>query len=239
MFLQDVDSAAETPLSVSATVAFEAGLAMCMPFLRARARSLARRRELAEDLVQETAMRAWQFRRSFVPGTNMKGWLSTILRNQFYSHGRRDWREVSWTPELDATTLAPPERQKWTLELSDTACAMNALPDELRDTMLLVCFCGLSYQETAHLLIVALGTVKSRVGRGREFLARFLDGGGARSLGLRPANGDSLIDWFRQIDRLEDCARRTLDSGNFGGFRADRTTPRMAVRQANGLSPVE
>src|ERR1700722_13341924 len=127
MFLQDVDSAAETPLSVSATVAFEAGLAMCMPFLRARARSLARRRELAEDLVQETAMRAWQFRRSFVPGTNMKGWLSTILRNQFYSHGRRDWREVSWTPELDATTLAPPERQKWTLELSDTACAMNAL----------------------------------------------------------------------------------------------------------------
>jgi RNA polymerase sigma-70 factor (ECF subfamily) len=208
-----------------------------MPFLRARARSLAGRRELAEDLVQETAMRAWQFRRSFVPGTNMKGWLSTILRNQFYSHGRRDWREVSWTPELDATTLAPPERQRWTVELSDTACAMNALPDELRDTMLLVCFCGFSYQETAQLLMVALGTVKSRVGRGREFLTRLLDGTESRSLRLRPANGDSLVDWFRQIDRLEDCARRTLVSGNFEGFRAFRPTPRMAVRQANAPSP--
>jgi RNA polymerase sigma-70 factor (ECF subfamily) len=198
---------------------------------------VAGKRDAADDLAQETAARAWEFRRSFTPGTNMKAWLGTILRNQYYSSRRREWRQVPWTAELDRITFAPPEKQRWTVELSDTACAMNALPDQIRDTVILVCLCGFSYQETAQLTMVAVGTVKSRVCRGREFLAATLESARSQTQGLKPATGNSLVEWFDQIHRLEISARRTLASGNFAGFHVFRTTPKMAVRRPIGLLP--
>src|ERR1041385_2974538 len=78
---------------------FKAELLELVPYLRAFARSLSRRHEGADDLAQEALVKAWQSRDSFVPGTNLKAWLFTILRNQFYSERRRAWRQVPWDAE--------------------------------------------------------------------------------------------------------------------------------------------
>src|SRR5690349_4665318 len=75
---------------------FKTDLLNLVPFLRAFARSLSGHRDLADDLAQDTLVRAWQSRDSFVPGTNLKAWLFTILRNQYFSDRRRAWRQVAW-----------------------------------------------------------------------------------------------------------------------------------------------
>jgi RNA polymerase sigma-70 factor (ECF subfamily) len=229
MSVQNVALTAETADAIIAAVPFEAALTECMPFLRARARSIAGKRNLAEDLVQETARKAWEFRQSFTPGTNIKAWLSTILRNQFYSAQRKDWRNGPWTDELEQSLVGPPEKQRWTIELSEAACAMNVLTDLQRNTMIAVCLCGFSYDEAALLFMVPSGTVKSRVCRARESLAAILSRSPTRMRKLRPANGNSLVEWLERIERLEECARQALRSGNFTGFQAACTTTKMAV----------
>ena len=75
---------------------FKTELLGLVPFLRAFARSLTGNQEAADDLAQETLVKAWQSRASFIPGTNLKAWLFTILRNQFYSDRRRAWRQAPW-----------------------------------------------------------------------------------------------------------------------------------------------
>ena len=76
-----------------------------IPFLRAFARSLTGNQESADDLAQETLVKAWQSRATFIPGTNLKAWLFTILRNQFYSDRRRAWRQAPW--DQDAAERIP------------------------------------------------------------------------------------------------------------------------------------
>ena len=78
---------------------FKADLLDLIPFLRAFARSLCGNQETADDLAQETLVKAWQARDMFAPGTNLKAWLFTILRNQFYSDRRRAWRQAPWDQE--------------------------------------------------------------------------------------------------------------------------------------------
>ena len=78
---------------------FKSELMALVPFLRAFARSLTGNPEAADDLAQETLVKAWQSRTSFIPGTNLKAWLFTILRNQFYSERRRAWRHAPWDQE--------------------------------------------------------------------------------------------------------------------------------------------
>jgi RNA polymerase sigma-70 factor, ECF subfamily len=228
MSLQNVASTAETADAIIAAVPFEAALAECMPFLRAQAWSIARKRDAAEDLAQETARKAWEFRQSFTHGTNFKAWLITILRNQFYSTQRRAWRNVAWSDELERSLLAQPA-QRWTIELSEAACAMNTLNDEVRNTMIVVCLCGFSYQEAALLFTVQSGTVKSRVSRTRESLAAILGRSPPRMPKLRPANGNALGEWLDRIERLEECAHQALRSGNFTDFQAACATTKIAV----------
>jgi RNA polymerase sigma-70 factor (ECF subfamily) len=213
----------------SDTAIFEARLAEYMPFLRMRALAMIRHRELAEDMVQEAAAKAWGHRQSFVPGTNMKAWLSTILINQFYSYRRRQWRQIPWKAELESRLVLPPDGQKWFVELSEVACAMNFLSKQLRDTMILVSMSGFSYEETSLLFKVSLGTVKSRVCRARKSLRMILDGQGSHAMGLSPAGSKSLAEWFAQVDRLDAFARRTLVSRDFDNFSACRKTRKMAV----------
>ena len=84
---------------------FKTELLSLVPFLRAFARSLTGNQEAADDLAQETLVKAWQSRASFIPGTNLKAWLFTILRNQFYSDRRRAWRQAPW--DQDAAERIP------------------------------------------------------------------------------------------------------------------------------------
>ena len=133
-------------------------------------------------------MRAWQAQNSFVPGSNLKAWLFTILRNQFYSDRRRSWRQVAWSE--DAADLIPavggdPDSSS---ELSDTVRAMWQLSPEQREALILVGAGGFSYEDAARISGVAVGTVKSRVARARRALIALLDGD--ESLLVEKTSGD-------------------------------------------------
>lgn len=155
---------------------FQRDLIALAPHLRAFSSTPCKRRDIAEDLAQEALLRAWRARASFEAGTNLKAWLFTILRNAFYSHARRAWREDHWDADAAENIEAPPDKQDWTIELSDTARALRSLPDEQREAIILVGAGGFSYEEAAKICCSPIGTVKSRVARGRSALLATLDG---------------------------------------------------------------
>ena len=155
---------------------FQSDLLALMPHLRAFARRLCHNRELAEDLVQETLIKAWTAQARFEPGTNMKAWLFTILRHELYSHGRRAWRQVHWDTDKGERIPGPADQQLWAAELSDAAHVLHNLPDHQRDAVILVSAGGFSYDEAADICDVPIGTMKSRVARGRNALVETLAG---------------------------------------------------------------
>ena len=104
---------------------FKAELLALIPFLRAFARSLTGNQEGADDLAQETLVKAWQSRATFIPGTNLKAWLFTILRNQFYSDRRRAWRQAPWDQDAAERIPGGGEDQIFSAQLSDTARALR------------------------------------------------------------------------------------------------------------------
>ncbi len=197
---------------------FGAGLTALMPFLRRLAISMASTRELGEDLAQGALAKAWRSRRSFEAGSNLKAWLFTILRNEFYSHQRRDWRQAPWDPEWLETLPAVSEEQRWAVELSDTARAMKELPDSQREALILVGLGGFSYEDAAALSNAATGTMKSRVARGRQALKAILESQNVRSVKSAPANGNAMSEMLAQLSQLShlDGARagaRAAQSG--------------------------
>jgi RNA polymerase sigma-70 factor (ECF subfamily) len=155
---------------------FKTDLCNLIPVLRAFARGLAGRRDIADDLAQEALAKAWQARGSYAPGTNLKAWLFTILRNQFYSDCRRSWRQSAWDQDAAEQIPGSPDQQMWTAELSDTTRALTSLPDEQREAMILIAAGGLSYEEAAAICNCAVGTIKSRVSRARSSLVEMLEG---------------------------------------------------------------
>lgn len=181
---------------------FKAELLELVPYLRAFARSLSGRHEGADDLAQEALVKAWQSRDSFVPGTNLKAWLFTILRNQFYSERRRAWRQVPWDAENADAMPGNSDDQGWAAELSDIARALQALPAEQREALILVGAGGFAYEEAAQISNCAVGTVKSRVARARRALIAILDGNQALPPSDRPAQGEAARDIMAQLDRL-------------------------------------
>ena len=154
---------------------FKADLQALIPFLRAFARSLCRNVDLAEDLAQDALLKAWRSRSSYAPGTNLKAWLFTILRNEFYSNRRRAWRQVAWDQEEAEQRPDLEDRQLWSSELSDTVRALYCLVDEQREALVLVAAGGFSYEEAAEICQCPVGTVKSRVCRARNSLLAILD----------------------------------------------------------------
>jgi RNA polymerase sigma-70 factor (ECF subfamily) len=181
---------------------FKTELLELVPYLRAFARSLSGRHEGADDLAQEALVKAWQSRDSFVPGTNLKAWLFTILRNQFYSERRRAWRQVPWDAENADALPGSSDDQSWAAELSDIARALQALPAEQREALILVGAGGFAYEEAAQISNCAVGTVKSRVARARRALIAILDGDQALPPSDRPAQGEAARDIMAQLDRL-------------------------------------
>ncbi len=145
-----------------------------LPALRAFALSLTREGSAADDLVQDTIVKAWTNIDKFEAGTNLRAWLFTILRNTFYSARRKTKREVSDADGLHAARQATRPEHDGRLALNDFRVAFEQLPDEQREALILVGASGFSYEEAAAMTGVAVGTVKSRANRGRRRLAELL-----------------------------------------------------------------
>ena len=145
-----------------------------VPNLRAFAMSLSGNADRADDLVQETVMRAMANIKSFTPGTNMAAWLFTILRNLFRSQYRKRRREVEDPDGGYLASLKSPAEQFGRLEFKELIGALAKLPDVQREALLLVAASGFSYDEAAAICEVAVGTIKSRVSRARQLLAELL-----------------------------------------------------------------
>lgn len=158
------------------TAAFRQQLQDIIPSLRAFARGLCGNRELADDLAQEAMMRAWAARDSFEPGTNFRAWIFMILRNHFYTTIRKNSRMTSWDPEAAERLLVQEPAQPHAIHMSDVEKALQQLPAEQREMLLLVGAGGASYEEAAEIAGCALGTVKSRLARGRTALAAIING---------------------------------------------------------------
>ncbi len=155
-----------------------------VPALRAFARSLAGNEALADDLVQDTLLKAWSRFELYTEGTNLRAWLFTILRNAFYSLRRKRAREVADSSGALTGALASKPDHDGRLALADFAAAFAELPDEQREVLILVGALGFSVEEAAQTCGCAPGTVKSRANRGRRALAEKLrlDAGEAMDL---------------------------------------------------------
>ena len=152
---------------------FKKLLITVVPALRRFAVSLARDPTAADDLVQDTLLRAWRARARFEPGTNFEAWTFTILRNNFYS-GQRKQREVQDDDGSYTARLATPPEQGGHLDLQDVRTALDRLAPVMREALVLIGIENLSYEEAAAVMDCQVGTVKSRVWRAREHLARML-----------------------------------------------------------------
>jgi RNA polymerase sigma-70 factor (ECF subfamily) len=142
--------------------------------LRAFAVSLTRNVEQAEDLLQETILKALSNQDRFMPGSNLRAWLFTILRNLFHSNYRKARREVEDPQGAFADTLITIPDQMAKLDMQDFESALAKIPRDQREALMLVGAEGLSYEEVAQILGVKVGTIKSRVNRARNQLAELL-----------------------------------------------------------------
>lgn len=139
--------------------------------LRAFALSLTRNSATADDMVQDTVVKAWTNIEKFQEGTNMRAWLFTILRNTYYSSRRRTKREVSDPEGIMVDTLSQKPDHDGRLQMADFRVAFAELTDEQREVLILVGANGFSYEEAAEMCGVAVGTIKSRVNRARTRLS--------------------------------------------------------------------
>jgi RNA polymerase sigma-70 factor (ECF subfamily) len=147
-----------------------------IPALRAFARSLCRNDADADDLVQETLTRAIVGLHRFEPGTRLKSWLFTIMRNAFYTRLAKDRRQPPAAVDC-ASPAAGESPQEWRAHFADFRAALRRLPPQQREVLLLIGMLGESYEDTAAICGCAVGTVKSRLNRARQALTREMEGG--------------------------------------------------------------
>lgn len=155
-----------------------------LPALRAFALSLTRNRATADDMMQDTVLKAWSNMDKFQAGTNMRAWLFTILRNNFYSSRRKLNREVADVDNVFSDKLSVKPDHDGRLQMADFKKALNQLPDEQREALILVGASGFAYEEAADMCGVATGTIKSRVNRARAKLTELLQLGDDEALEL-------------------------------------------------------
>jgi len=145
-----------------------------MPYLRAFALSLSGSISVADDLVQETLVKAWSHADSFEHGTNFRAWLVTILRNTYFNQYRKLSREVQDSDHVHAEQIAVGGEQESSLSMRDMQRAIDLLPPDQREILLMIGVTELSYEEAAQICNIAVGTVKSRLNRARARLAELL-----------------------------------------------------------------
>ena len=167
----------------AASAKMKADLIAVIPNLRAFAVSLCGNPDRADDLVQETLVKAWSNLGSFVEGTNLPAWLFTILRNIYYSEYRKRRREVEDTDGSYAETLKSHPEQHSRVEFQEFRTALAKLPPDQREALILVGASGFSYEEAAAICDCAVGTIKSRVNRARTRLSELLSIEGADDFG--------------------------------------------------------
>ena len=153
---------------------FKALLADVIPHLRAYGRSLSGNPDLADDLTQDTMVKAWASRDRFERGTSIKAWTFVILRNTFLSQMRRNKFHGEYDEGAVERTLSTPARQEDASEMTDLQRALMELPQDQREALILVGAGGLSYEEAAQICDCALGTMKSRVSRARAALEEIM-----------------------------------------------------------------
>ena len=153
---------------------FRDALLAAVPSLRAFAISLSGQVDRADDLVQDTLLRALSHIDRFERGTNLNAWLFTILRNLFHSEYRKRRREVEDADGSYAARLKVSPEQGARLDFEDFRTALAKLPPDQREALLLVGASGFSYEEAANICGCAVGTIKSRVNRARSRLAQLL-----------------------------------------------------------------
>jgi len=173
---------------------FSDDLVAVIPQIRAFARSMCGDQATADDIAQEAVAKAWAARASFAPGTNFRAWMYRITRNCFYTLKRRDWRSVPLDMDTAERSLVTHEAPNGNIELNEMRRALSMLTPGQREALILVGAGGVSYEETAEILQVTLGTVKSRVSRGRDALLALLE------------NGDLVDAPFE-----DDCLGRIMD----------------------------
>jgi len=171
-----------------------------VPHLRAFARSLTRNRDQADDLVNDTIVRAIAASNQFTPGTNFRAWVFTILRNLFYNQGRRGKARFSSLDELSVDEPMEDAAQEASLEFDDFRRAFFQLPDHHREALILVGASGLNYEDAAKICGCQVGTMKSRVSRARTELRRVLEADAVESKRIesKPVTGQDPFEIIGQ-----------------------------------------
>ena len=154
---------------------FRDGVIGALSDLRRFALSLVSDAVRADDLVQETLLKAWAGQNRFIPGTNLKAWLFTIMRNEFYTERRKGKRVVEDVDGAKAAQLIAPAAQEHGLDLRTLYSHIAKLPPLQREALLLVGVQGLTYDAAAEVLGCQAGTVKSRVSRARSLLTSWFE----------------------------------------------------------------
>ncbi len=192
-----------TPAGQLDDVSFKHELTAVIPQLRAFARSLSGNRDTADDLVQEALLKAWTARARFQAGTNMRAWTFIILRNLFLSQMRRARFTGVWDEVEADRILAAPSSQDKEVELSDLQRALMYLPQNQREAVILIGAGGFSYEEAADICGCAVGTIKSRVARGRVALEELMAGGSMAPRSHTPTSALTAHDQIMaQVDAL-------------------------------------
>jgi RNA polymerase sigma-70 factor, ECF subfamily len=162
------------PIPETSDAQLKCDLIGSIPHLRAFAISLSGNADRADDLVQETLVKAWLHLGSFAEGSNLRAWLFTILRNTYFSQYRKRRSEVPDIDGMFANMLAVAPRQNHHMDLLDIRVALAQLPPDQREALILVGAAGHTYDEAANICGCAIGTIKSRVSRARCRLAELL-----------------------------------------------------------------
>jgi len=193
-------------VSIPETWSFADELACLLPEMRAFARSLAREVELADDLVQEACLKAWQAIGTFQPGAPLRPWLFRILRNEYYQHARRAWRSSRLDPDVAERVLVAPGDLDEKIDFGVLQAAIAGLPDVQRDALILVVAAGYTYDEAGEICQCSAGTIKSRVSRAREEVVSRMKladtgqvGGSERA---QSRGGDGHIELVSDVDAI-------------------------------------
>lgn len=173
---------------------FKQQLTAIIPPLRAFSRGLCSNRSMADDMVQEALLKGWAARGSYAAGTNFRAWMFMILRNHYYTTIRRESRMVAWDPEASERIMVTAPTQESGIDLADVERALQKISPEQREVLLLVGANSMSYEEAAAVMGCALGTIKSRLARGRTALLALVEGDDdGNATAERPAQTGKLL----------------------------------------------